>query len=347
MKTSTVLFGLFAATSALVYPRASSNFTVALVRSPPANYPYPPPLDDWNGEQHDLDATVRMGLELIKRASQNGANLVAFPELWFPGYYSPKTDGPSKFLNNYIDQALTVESANWKRLVAAAKQHHIWVSFGFSQKIGDHIFMAQALIDDKGKVIQVRQKLRPSGGERTVFSDGTIDHFIVHQTPFGRLGMLECWEHMHPTMTFAMQAQNENLHIASFPWAPDLGAMSGYESTENSITGARYYAITGGAYVFMPAVGTAAVIHPNGTTLAQVDASDCPLAKPILYHSVNTSTFAGTKSYNLDGEFSWAALQQINDAYPKYIPKKEGNFIRRQLNSVTQMKKTGPVKLRY
>lgn len=54
--------------------------------------------------------------------------------------------------------------------------------------------MGQGLIDSAGNVVQVRQKLRPSGDERSIFSDGTIDQLVVHKTPFGRLGMLECWE---------------------------------------------------------------------------------------------------------------------------------------------------------
>lgn len=78
--------------------------------------------------------------------------------------------------------------------MAAAQQNKIWVALGFSLRDEDYIYMAQALVDSSGKVIQIRKKLRPSGGERTIFSDGTVDEFEVFQTPFGRLGLLECWE---------------------------------------------------------------------------------------------------------------------------------------------------------
>ena len=63
----------------------SGNFTVALVRAPPANYPYPPPSLDWKGLRHDLNASVELGVQYIERAASQGADLVAFPELWFPG----------------------------------------------------------------------------------------------------------------------------------------------------------------------------------------------------------------------------------------------------------------------
>lgn len=94
----------------------------------------------------------------------------------------------------YADQSLRVNSTQWDQLVEAAQQNNIWVALGFSLREEDYIYMAQALIDSTGKVIQIRRKLRPSGGERTMFSDGTVDEFKVFQTQFGRLGLLECWE---------------------------------------------------------------------------------------------------------------------------------------------------------
>lgn len=108
--------------------------------------------------------------------------------------YIDADPGPTDFLDNYFDQTITVNDTNWNKLVSAARKHSVWLEFGFAQHIKDNVFMGQALIDSKGNVIQVRQKLRPSGAERNIFSDGTIDQLLVHKTPFGRLGMLECWE---------------------------------------------------------------------------------------------------------------------------------------------------------
>lgn len=94
----------------------------------------------------------------------------------------------------YADQSLRVYSTQWGELVGAARKNQIWLEFGFSMREDDYIYMSQALIDSTGNVVQVRRKLRPSGGERTMFSDGTVDEFKVFQTEFGRLGVLECWE---------------------------------------------------------------------------------------------------------------------------------------------------------
>jgi len=42
--------------------------------------------NSWTGVEFYLNATVSKGVNLIKQAADNGANIVIFPELWFPGY---------------------------------------------------------------------------------------------------------------------------------------------------------------------------------------------------------------------------------------------------------------------
>jgi hypothetical protein len=62
-----------------------NNLTVAIVREEPPTWPMPIMNKNWTGIQFNLNATVQKGLFLIDQATSNGANLVVFPELWFPG----------------------------------------------------------------------------------------------------------------------------------------------------------------------------------------------------------------------------------------------------------------------
>lgn len=41
---------------------------------------------DWTGIVFNINETVDKALDLLNEASDNGANVVMFPELWFPGY---------------------------------------------------------------------------------------------------------------------------------------------------------------------------------------------------------------------------------------------------------------------
>ena len=144
-----------------------------------------------------------------------------------------------------------------------------------------------------------------------------------------------------------MHAQVENIHIASFPWAPDLGIDSGVTRAEVSIAGARLYAVTGSTWVLMPVVGTSAIIAPNGTIVAQVEASDDPVSQPMIYHSINTTSFAGTPNYDANNKYSYAALKQVNTAFPRYVQEDEGTFIAHPKNPVQSMQVAGPLPLPY
>jgi len=62
------------------------NLTIAAVREAPVNWPLPMLNKDWDGVTLDLNATVDLGISLIKKASENQARVIGFPEVWFPGY---------------------------------------------------------------------------------------------------------------------------------------------------------------------------------------------------------------------------------------------------------------------
>ncbi|CAI7588554.1 unnamed protein product [Penicillium discolor] len=146
-----------------------------------------------------------------------------------------------------------VGDANWEKLRSAAEKHSIHIGLGFFERVDNVIYMAQSLIDPNGKVLIHRHKLRPSGGERNIWSDGTTDGFQVVNTTYGRIGMLKCWEHFHLSMTFPMQAQVKAIHIASWPYTPDYNdpAAMAFESAEANMAAASLYAVSSGAYTLL------------------------------------------------------------------------------------------------
>ncbi|KAI0151400.1 carbon-nitrogen hydrolase [Pestalotiopsis sp. NC0098] len=300
-------------------------FTVAAVRQPPVNFALPVGLNKtW--VDLDLDATVDQAINTIAEAKADGVAFIAFPELYFPGYpVAINTAYTSEQIAQYVSQSMSINSTNFQRLVSAFKDQGMYGEFGFSEIADDMIFMGQVLVGPDGTVLRHRRKLRPSGTERDIWSDGDMSGLTVTQTPHGRIGVLECWEHFHPTMTFVMQAQAENIHVAAFPYAPDFGVdPAAWESAEVGAAAARAYAVNSGAYVIMPAVGTASIFGNDGSTLSIINATDSPEVNYITA-TLNTTTFSNA-TYDSDGEQSWAALQQIVAEFPSYIPKVNSTF---------------------
>ncbi|PSN61456.1 aliphatic nitrilase-like protein [Corynespora cassiicola Philippines] len=317
-----------------------NNLTVAIVRAEPVNWPMPIMNTNWTGRQFDLNATVTKGIRLIEEAASNGANLVVFPELWFPGYPQGMADRSSMgpWLSNYIENSLTLNSSHWTALVKAATDNNVYLSPAFSHREDGNIYMAQALIHPDGSTF-VRHKLRPSGGERTLFSDGTTDDLKVIATPYGRWGILECWEHFHPSMTFNVQAQVETLHIAAWPYTPDAGdpLAQPFETLESNLAAARVYAISANSPVVFASVGNVRFLDAQGVDLAVVEAAVSTVEQPLAYHSFNTTGLAETEPYAPNDEQAWGTLQQIVQSFPAYIPRVKGSFVAKKLNPIAEM----------
>ncbi|KAH6869692.1 aliphatic nitrilase-like protein [Thelonectria olida] len=319
-------------------PRSSaSSLTAALIRAPPALWSEPILSRVYNGV--DINATTDLAVKYIKRATQEGAQLIAFPELWFPGYPRGNDDAwIGRWAGNYVKNSITVGDANWKKLTSAAGRNSVYLALGFSERVGDVIYMAQALIDPKGEVLIHRHKLRPSGGERKIWSDGTSEGFKVVNTTYGRIGMLECWEHFHPAMTFPMQAQDEAIHIAAWPYTPDYNdpAALAFEAAEVNMAAASVYATSSGAYTLVTTVGRAAAFGPDGREIASIPAYLPAEAAPFLMITINTTGFADRPAYDVDGQQSWGVLEEIREGWPKGVPKVDGTFTDGVFNNVSQ-----------
>ena len=125
----------------------------------------------------DLEGAVLKTCSIIEEASKAGAKLVAFPECWIPGYPAWIWTRPVDFELGvkYVENSLSVSSTQMKRIQEAAATHQINVSLGFSERDGDSVYIAQALIDDKGEIQMKRRKMKPTHMERTIFGDASGD----------------------------------------------------------------------------------------------------------------------------------------------------------------------------
>lgn len=126
-----------------------------------------------------------------------------------------------------------------------------------------------------------------------------------------------------------MAAQLENLHIGAWPYQADFSdPLAGYyEDATLNTAAARIYAINSGAVTLFTSIGYAPVISGLGHDLKTLNATTPYDEQPMLYYSINTTASHNTDSYNIDGEQSWGVLQEIQDAWPYYIPRVIGSYV--------------------
>lgn len=200
----------------------------------------------------DLNASVEKACSIIREAAENGADLVALPEAFLPGYpYWIWLGDPGAQLQTWFRRfwknAVTIPGPAVSRISDAAREHGVYVNISVTERDGGSLYLSQLWFDREGNLMGKHRKLRPTLAERVVWGDGDGSTMPVFDTEIGRLGGLQCWEHMMPANAAVMASMNEQIHVASYP---------AFSWDENSIFAAmpcqiatRYYAMATGTFV--------------------------------------------------------------------------------------------------
>lgn len=178
----------------------------------------------------DPDATVAKARALIAEAAGSGATLVAFPEVFVPGYpYWNWTMNPvqgSEWFERLHCASIEVPGPHVELLCEAARQFKCHVVIGVNERRGPGIgslYNTVLVIDDAGELIGVHRKLVPTWAEKLTWAQGDGSSLEVHDTALGPLGVLACGENTNTLARFSLLAQGELIHIANYialPVAP-------------------------------------------------------------------------------------------------------------------------------
>jgi len=201
----------------------------------------------------NLDATVDKAVGIIAEAAQNGAELIGFPEAFFPGYpYWIWLGDPGygmQFFKRLYANAVTIPGPAVTRLSEAARKNNIYVCASVTERDRGSLYLTQLWFDKEGNLMGKHRKLRPTGVERTIWGEGDGSMMPVFDTEIGRLGGLQCWEHMMPANHVVMDSMNEQIHIASWPaFAWDKSSVHHYDTGRLA---SKYYAISTGTFVIL------------------------------------------------------------------------------------------------
>ncbi len=178
----------------------------------------------------DPDATVAKARRLIGQAAANGAELVAFPEVFVPGYpYWNWTMTPvegSMWFERLHNASVEVPGPQVDALCAAARDFGVHVVIGVNERgsrgVGS-LYNTILVIDDAGRLIGTHRKLVPTWAEKLTWAHGDGSSLKVYDTKVGPLGVLACGENTNTLARFSLLAQGELVHVANYialPVAP-------------------------------------------------------------------------------------------------------------------------------
>lgn len=203
----------------------------------------------------------------VREAAARQAKLVVFPECALNGY---RFDSHEEALRD----AESVPGPATDRLAAVAAETECHVAVGLVEREGDRLYNCAALIGPKGLVGKYH---------KTHIPFQAVDRFVepgafaspVFDTPFGRVGMLICFDlrHPEPARVLALGGAQiiANLTTLPGPGWPQPAFMFQTRAAENRIwlvcadrvgveRGCRY-------------IGRSAIIDPEGNKIAEADDS--------------------------------------------------------------------------
>lgn len=177
----------------------------------------------------NVEKTIEKAISFVKEATSNGANLVAFPEVFVAGYpywnwIMTPVQG-SKWYEQLYKSSVKVDDAEMQPLYHAAKEHNCHIVIGINER-GDsygEIYNTNLIIDNNGKLIGKHRKLVPTWAEKLTWTSGDGSSLKVYNTKIGPIGTLACGENTNTLARFTLLSQGELIHIANYislPVAP-------------------------------------------------------------------------------------------------------------------------------
>jgi len=200
------------------------------------------------------DESITKVCNLIEQAAERGADIVAFPETFVPGYpfwiwtHTPVRGAPLFY--ELFTNSVTVGSEATERVGAAARKAGIHVVLGVSEADGGTLYNTQLFFDRSGTLVGRRRKLQPTHVERTVWGRGDGADLPVFNSDIGRISGLTCWEHSMDLARYALISQEQQIHIAAWPAISALTHDPNSSYFNNVVeTAARYHAWAGQCFV--------------------------------------------------------------------------------------------------
>ena len=270
----------------------------------------------------------------MAEAAGEGAQLIAFPETFAPGYpaWADFTNASSfdqpvqkAAWAQYLAASVDIARGDLDDVVAAARELGVFVYLGVAERSssGSSIYCSLVAVHPDQGIVGVHRKLKPTYGERLMWADGDGAGLVAHDYLDTRVSGLNCWENWMPLARTAMYAQGPQIHIATWPGSPGISHdISRFVAMEG-----RLFVVSAGAVLraeHLPddfplrqemldahhryASGGSIIVAPDGTVLAQAD----PHAECIIYADLDVEQVRQAR-HNFDpvGHYSRPDVLQL------------------------------------
>ena len=174
----------------------------------------------------DIDENLEKSKDLIRRAAESGARLIAFPEGQL-GPYAPKYPGLAA-----DDIAVEPDSRYITELRQACADNNIIGVLSHNLLMDGAIYPCMIAVSERGEILRIQKKYHivyaPHYYEQDYFTPGE-GRFEAFDTSIGRIGMIVCFDRHYPEsfralvldgadMIFTSVANDKSEALEIFRW---------------------------------------------------------------------------------------------------------------------------------
>lgn len=145
---------------------------------------------------HTYEGNIKKAEEIIKKASEKGANIILLQELFENDYFCQIEDYKNFNLAEEYENSQTLN--HFQKL---AKEYHVVLPISFFEKEGNNFYNSLCVIDADGTRLGLYRKTHiPTGEcyeEKFYFTPGDTG-FKVFKTMYGNIGIGICWDQWFP-----------------------------------------------------------------------------------------------------------------------------------------------------
>jgi amidase/nitrilase len=174
---------------------------------------------------HDKEGTQDRTCRWIERAGDADADLVVFPETYFPGYpYWRGSVSIPRWTDLMVDlgkNSLHVEDDAVEVIGDAVADADLHLALGTNEcgdrRGSDTLYNSLFYFDRDGDLVGRHRKLLPTHEERAIWGRGDPSSLATYDTDIGTLGGLVCYENHMTLSKAALTAMGEEIHAAVWP----------------------------------------------------------------------------------------------------------------------------------
>ena len=195
------------------------------------------------------EANLQKAIDRVADAAGRGAQVICLPELFQTQYFCQREDA------SLFDLAEPIPGPTSAKLGEIAKKHNIVLVASLFEKRAPGVYHnTAAVFDSDGALRGLYRKMHipddPLYYEKYYFTPGDLG-FRAHNTSFGRVGTLVCWDQWYPegARLTALQGASILFYPTAIGWHPAEKADFGTAQHDAWRTIQRAHGIANGVYV--------------------------------------------------------------------------------------------------